>query len=82
MKTLTTRSELSIAQEARSEAGKADFISLLWNEETKELSLNDPGDIAIPSRTTRSINLQMRWDDECIENVIRGFLSQLNKERC
>lgn len=82
MKTLTTRSERSIAMDARFEAGKADFITLLWNEETKELSLNDAGDIAIPSRTTRSVNLQMRWDNECIENVVRGFLSQVLKERC
>ena len=74
MKLLTTRSAESIAQEARSEAGKADFISLLWNDETRELALNDAGDIAIPSRTTRSVNLQMRWDDECIENVVRGFV--------
>jgi hypothetical protein len=74
MKTLTTRSAESIAQEARSEAGKADFIGLLWFDETKQLLLNDAGDIAIPSRTTRSVNLQMRWDDECIENVIRGFV--------
>lgn len=82
MKTLTTRSEFSIAKDARFEAGKADFITLLWNDETKELSFNDAGDIAIPSRTTRSVALEMRWDDECIENVIRGFLSQVLKERC
>jgi len=82
MKTLTTRSARSIAIDARFEAGKADFITLLWSEETKELSLNDAGDIAIPVRTTRSVALEMRWDDECIENVVRGFLSQVLKERC
>ena len=79
MKTLTTRSAESIAQEARSEAGKADFITLLWNDETKKLSLNDAGDIAIPLSTTRSVNLQMRWDDECVENVIRGFVGAVER---
>lgn len=82
MKTLTTRSEFAIAKDARFEAGKADFITLLWNDETQELSFNEAGDIAIPSRTTRSVALEMRWDDQCIENVIRGFLSQVLKERC
>jgi hypothetical protein len=82
MKVLLTRSALSIMQHARLEAAKADFITLLWNEETKELSLNDAGDIAIPLRTTRSVALEMRWDNECMENVIRGFISQVTKERC
>lgn len=82
MKILLTRSALSITQHARLKVGKADFITLLWNEETQELALNDPGDIAIPARTTRSIALEMRWNDECIENVIRGFISQVTKERC
>lgn len=79
MKTLTNRSEFDIAKDARLEAGLADFITLLWNEKTQELSLNDAGDIAIPFVTTRSVALEMRWDDRCIQNVIRGFLSQVNK---
>lgn len=82
MKTLTTRSETSIAKDARAEAGKAEFITLLWNEKTKELSLNDAGDLAIPSRTTRSVALEMRWNNKCLENVICGFLSQVNKAKC
>ena len=82
MKKVMTVSPKSLAMFARLEAGKAEFITLLWNEQTKELSLNDPGDIAIPLSTTRSVNLQMRWDDEFIEYVIWGFISQVTKERC
>jgi hypothetical protein len=82
MKILLTLSALSICNHARLEAGKADFILLLWNEETQELSLNDAGDIAIPSGTTRSIALEMRWDNECLQNVIQCFISQVTKERC
>lgn len=82
MKKVFTVSPKSLAMFARLEAGKAEFITLLWNDETQELSFNDAGDIAIPSRTTRSVALEMRWDDECIQNVIRGFLSQVMKERC
>lgn len=81
MKILLTRSALSICNHARLEAGKADFITLLWNEETQELSLNDASDLAIPVRTTCSIALEMRWDNECLQNVIRGFISQVMKER-
>jgi hypothetical protein len=81
MKLLTTRSAECIAQIARSEAGKADFITLLWDNETKTLSLNDAGDIAIPFSTTCSVALEMRWDNECIENIVRGFVGAVESRK-
>lgn len=79
MKTLTTRSAKSIVMDARFEAGKAEFVTLLWNAEKKQLALNDAGDIAIPFSTTASIALEMRWDDECLENMIIGFIGAVER---
>lgn len=75
--TVTQYNPRKIADIARKEAGKAEFITLVWHD--GELKLNDAGDIAIPSRTKASVCLDMRLSQRGIIAIISGFVSQVNK---
>ena len=75
MKTLETRIASEIVKQARTEAGKAEFVTLVWHD--GQLKLNDAGDIAIPSRSKASIALEMRWDDETLTNIVFGFVGAI-----
>jgi hypothetical protein len=58
-------------------SGKADFIMLVLHD--GEIKLNNPGDIAIPSRSKRSKCLYLQQSDLKLLNEITQFICEVSE---
>jgi hypothetical protein len=61
-----------IVEIIRDISGKAEFIHIMLHD--GDIKLNDPGDIAIPSRTERSKALDLGKSDLALLSEINNFI--------
>lgn len=76
MKTLKNIPSIDVVAMIREDSGRADFITLLLHD--GEIKLNDPGDIAIPSRTLRSKILDLHKSDLVLLSEITNFICEVS----
>lgn len=72
MITVTKYNAKKIADIARKESGKAEFITLMIHD--GEIKLNNPGELSIPSRTSASVALSLNCSQQQLIRTIGDFL--------